>query len=36
VAVAREDVIFGTWDATTMTFTPSPTSGNAVRITARV
>ncbi len=36
VAVAREDVIFGTWDATTMTFTPSPSSGNAVRITARV
>jgi hypothetical protein len=35
LALRHADVEFGTWDATGMTFTPSGTLSNAVRITAR-
>jgi len=35
VALANSDVEFGTWDATSRTFTSSAAVGNAVRVTAR-
>jgi hypothetical protein len=36
VTVASDDLVFGTWDANAMTFTPSATVGNAVRVITRV
>ncbi len=35
VELLDEEIEYGTWDTTTRTFTPSPTHGNAIRVTAR-
>jgi hypothetical protein len=35
VVLQSQDIQYGTWDTATRSFTPSPTRGNAVRVTAR-
>ena len=35
IKLLNEDIEYGTWDTTRRSFTPSPTVGNAVRVTAK-